>query len=180
MPADSHAVLEQLEGRFALCFERSLSHPPQRVWRALTSHDELLAWHPTPFEVEPRVGGAVRYIPAPGAPEMPDGEVLVYEPPRLLTHTWGEDELRWELRGEAQEGECILTLTHLFDDRFKAARDGAGWHMCLDALSASLRGDAPPRNDGGQELPQGWEELNGDYQQRFGIAPEQATPVPPH
>jgi len=38
-------------------------------------------------------------------------------------HTWGEDELRWELR--PHEDGCVLVLTHTFDDRFKAARDAA-------------------------------------------------------
>jgi uncharacterized protein YndB with AHSA1/START domain len=178
MPADGHAVLKQLEGRFALCFERTLPHPPERVWRALTTHGELSEWHPTPFEIEPRAGGAIRFVPAPGAPEMPDGQVLSFEPPRLLTHTWGEDELRWQLR--ANDGGCLLSLIHLFDDRFKAARDGAGWHLCLDALSASLAGDTRPQRGSAPRLTGGWEELNSGYQQRFGISPEQATPIPPH
>ena len=33
MPA-SHAVLQDREGRWALCFERLLDQPPERVWSA--------------------------------------------------------------------------------------------------------------------------------------------------
>jgi uncharacterized protein YndB with AHSA1/START domain len=178
MPIDSHAVLKDLEGRSALCFERTIGYPPERVWQALTEHDELFNWHPTPFELEPLAGGAIRFRRAPGGPEMPDGQVLAYDPPNLLAHTWGEDELRWELR--AHDDSCVLRLTHLFDDRFKAARDGAGWHLCLGALASSLEGRANPQRGVGPRLPTDWEELNDEYQQRFGISPEQATPVPAH
>ncbi len=107
---------------------------------------------------------------------MSDGRVLAFEPPGLLAHTWGEDELRWEV--EARDDGCILRLTHLFDDRFKAARDGAGWHMCLDSLALALDGRPSPQRGSEPRLPGGWDALNSDYQQRFGISPEQATPVP--
>jgi uncharacterized protein YndB with AHSA1/START domain len=176
MPSDGHAVLKDIDGRSALCFERVLAHPRERVWRALTRHDELSSWHPTPFKIEPLVDGAVTYGATAGSPEMHDGLVIAYEPPHLLAHAWGEDELRWELR--AHGDGCLLRLTHLFDDRFKAARDGAGWHLCLDALASALDGDANPQPGGEPRLPDGWKALNSDYQQRFGISPEQATPVP--
>jgi uncharacterized protein YndB with AHSA1/START domain len=178
MPIDDHAVLKTVQGRSALCFKRTLTYPPERVWRALTTHEELFNWHPTPFEIEPTTGGKVSYRPAPGSPSMPDGRVLAYDPPRLLAYTWGEDELRFEL--DAQDGGCVLSLTHLFDDRFKAARDGAGWHLCLEALSSSLEGVANPQRGVSPRLPEDWKSLNSEYQQRFGISPEQATPVPPH
>jgi uncharacterized protein YndB with AHSA1/START domain len=172
------AVLTEQEGRSALRFERSLTHPPEQGWRALTIHSELLHWHPTPFEFEPEVGGRVRFLPTPGAPEIPEGRVLAYDAPRRLAYTWGEDELRWELR-PAPEG-CLLSLTHLFDDRFKAARDGAGWHLCLESLVHCLEGLASEIRSEEKPPTAQWDELNADYQQRFGISPEQATPVPPH
>jgi uncharacterized protein YndB with AHSA1/START domain len=174
---DEHAVLLEREGRAVLRFERLLGHDRERVWRALTDRDDLDAWHPTPFELEPAVGGSVTFHATKGAPEMPDGRVLAYEPPSLLAYSWGEDELRFELA--VHEDGCLLTLEHTFEDRFKAARDGAGWHLCLGALSAALDGRAVPGLGEGERLPGGWQELNGDYQQRFGISPEQATPVPP-
>jgi uncharacterized protein YndB with AHSA1/START domain len=173
----SHAVLQEREGRWALCFERLLEQPPERVWGALTNHDELFEWHPTPFELEPAAGGRVSYRPTPEGPEMPDGRVLEYDPPRLLAHTWGDDELRWELT--AHESGCVLRLTHTFDDRLKAARDGAGWHLCLDALSSSLEGVSKPQRGTDPGLPDRWSELNRDYQERFGISAREATPPPP-
>jgi len=176
MFAAGHAVLRERHGRSALCFERLLAHPPERVWSALTTHDELLHWHPTPFELEPLAGGRVTYRSPAGTPAMPDGRVLDYDPPRLLAYSWGDDELRWEL--QRHEGGCLLRLTHTFDDRFKAARDAAGWHLCLDALSGSLDGARAAERGDGPRLPQGWSELNRDYQERFGIPAEEATPPP--
>lgn len=176
MPSSEHAVLQDHDGRPALLFERVLAHPRERVWRALSRHGELFAWHPTPFELEPTVGGAVVYRSTPEGPEMQDGRVLEYDPPRLLVHTWGEDELRWEL-SEHEQG-CLLRLTHTFDDRFKAARDATGWHLCLQAMSRALDGAPAPQRGAKPQLPQGWSELNDDYQERFGITAEQATPPP--
>jgi uncharacterized protein YndB with AHSA1/START domain len=176
MPATGHAVLEDHDGRYALRFERVLEHSPEQVWSALTSHGQLLDWHPTPFDIEPRAGGRVNYRSTPGAPEMPEGLVLEFQPPHLLAYTWGEDELRWELHPD--ELGCVLRLTHVFDDRFKAARDAAGWDLCLGALSSALDCDPRPQRGSGPRLPQHWQGLNREYEQRFRIAPEQATPPP--
>jgi uncharacterized protein YndB with AHSA1/START domain len=179
MPADERAVLQKQDGKYALVFERWLAHPRARVWQALVRHDELACWHPTPFELDvaaPEAGDRVRYRRAPGGPEMEDGRLLEYEPPRLLAYTWGDDRLRWELR---EDGDgCLLRLTHTFDDRLKAAHDAAGWHLCLDALTSSLQGFARAQRGAIPRLPEGWSELNSDYQQRFGIAARDATPPP--
>jgi uncharacterized protein YndB with AHSA1/START domain len=179
MPTGAHAVLQDHDGEHALVFERMLAHPPERVWRALVTPDGLADWHPTPFELDPgspEPGARIRYIRTEGAPEMPEGELLEYDPPRLLAHSWGEDRLRWELR--AHDGGTALRLTHTFADRFKAARDGAGWHLCLQALSDSLEQLPRPRHGNEPRLPDDWSGLNQEYQRRFGIAPEQATPPP--
>jgi uncharacterized protein YndB with AHSA1/START domain len=177
MTSDELATLQDRDGRTALVFERTLPYDPERVWSALTEPHELGAWHPTPFRFEPREGGRVEFDAPPGEPQMPDGVVLAFAPGRLLAYTWGEDELRFELIGEA-EGGCLLRLTHIFEDRFKAARDGSGWHLCLRALESSLAGVRAPQHGTGERLPAGWEELNAQYQRRFGISAEQATPPP--
>lgn len=39
---------------------------------------------------------------------------------------------------------CLLILIHRFDDRLKAARDGAGWHVCPDSLASALDGAIDP------------------------------------
>jgi uncharacterized protein YndB with AHSA1/START domain len=175
MPQHPDAILEDDQGRPTLRFERVLPHSPERVWRALTEPGELASWHPSPFELEPKAGGRIDYLPPDGA-LFGEGQVIEYSPPHLLRHTWGEDELRWELR-EHPDG-CLLTLSHSFDDRLKAARDAAGWDLCLASLVASLDGDSPDRGRDADGLPGGWQELNDAYQRRFGISPEEATSPP--
>jgi uncharacterized protein YndB with AHSA1/START domain len=175
MPKAADAAIGEEQGRTTLRFERVLAHPPERVFSALTARPDLDAWHPMPFEIEPKAGGAVRY--AEHGLEFADGEVVEYDPPSRLAYTWGEDLLRFELYPH-EEG-CLLVLTHLFDDRFKAARDAAGWHVCLAKLEASLASGARTAPAPDQGLPDGWSELNAEYQQRFGIPPEKATPPPP-
>jgi uncharacterized protein YndB with AHSA1/START domain len=170
------AILEDRDGRVVLRFERVLRHPPERVWAALTEVDDLRRWHPSPFELDARVGGAVAYLPPDGA-AFGQGEVIAYAPPRELAHTWGEDLLRWTLT--PRDDGTLLVLEHTFDDRNKAARDAAGWELCLGALRGALDGTADaPAPVGEAAIPAGWEELNRRYQARFGIAPQDATPPP--
>jgi uncharacterized protein YndB with AHSA1/START domain len=178
MPVAPEAILQDQRGRSVLRFERTLAHQPERVWRALTERGELIGWHPTPFEIEPEVGGSVRFVAAPEAPDAPaiaDGKVTEYDPPRILAHTWDDDLLRWEL--QPHDDGCLLILTHTFDDRFKAARDAAGWHVCLNALEAALAGHTKSRQvmSGPDKA---WEPLNAAYEERFGIPHEKATPPP--
>lgn len=168
-------LLRDATGRPVLRFERVLSHPVERVWRALTEPRELTPWHPTPFELEPAAGGVVSYVTGRW-PAMSAGEVVEYDPPRVLAHTWDSDVLRWEL--QPRERGCLLVLTHTFDDRLKAARDGAGWHLCLDALRASLDGTQMSDTEHADRIPAGWSELNEEYQRRFGINAAEATPPP--
>lgn len=177
---DRHAILEEVDGRPTLRFERTLPYPPERVWTALTDSDEMFAWHPTPATFEAQVGGRVVWHPDGHVAGMADGEVTAWDPPRLLGYTWGveggrPDHLRWELR--SHDVGCALTLVHTFDDRLKAARDGAGWHVCLDALAAELAGNPEPPG-GAEDVPGPWTALNVEYQERFGISPEEATPPP--
>ena len=181
------AILEDAEGRAVLRFERVLRHPAERVWAALIDPDEQFRWHPTPAKFESRPGGTATYLEGGDVPEFDAGVITDYEPPRLLAYTWGEDHLRWELR--PHDDGCALVLTHTFDDRLKAARDAAGWHMCLDALDGWLSGSETElgrtfarRRDGeahGPDTsPPEWRELNSAYEERFGISPEEATPPP--
>jgi uncharacterized protein YndB with AHSA1/START domain len=194
MPAKQMAVLTDEQGRAVLRFRRRLAQPVDRVWSALTQTDQLQRWHPTPFALEPAVGGRVDFRSDLGGPDMRTGVVRAYDAPRTLAYTWGEDELRFELEPSA-DGGCELVLTHSFDDRMKAARDAAGWDLCLRALDRSLAaagaeaargaragagagGDAGTPEREAQRIPDGWEQLNADYERHFGIPHELATPAP--
>ncbi|HZB29290.1 MAG TPA: SRPBCC family protein [Streptosporangiaceae bacterium] len=168
-------------GRPTLRFERRLRHPVEKVWRAVTEPAELEHWFPqrvegvTSADGTPFVPGGKLRFPFREAKELdgemiPDfeGEVLDVEPPRLLSFTWAGDVLRFELIPDGDG--CLLVFTDTFTERGKAARDGAGWHVCLDGLEASLDGTAPP--EAGR-----WPGLYENYAVAFG--PEAATaPIP--
>jgi uncharacterized protein YndB with AHSA1/START domain len=161
----SYGAYRTIDDRPALSFERELSHPIDVVWRAITEVDQLEHWFPSRVEVDdelrPGAEMTFRFESMPlDAPSTMTGRVTEFEPPRVFEFLWGEDHLRFELEPVAgAEDACLLRLTVLLDAREKAARDAAGWHLCLDRLSRRLAGaDADGR--------EGWRERYEEYQRR--------------
>jgi uncharacterized protein YndB with AHSA1/START domain len=173
-----YGAYDTIEDRPALRFERRLSHPVEAVWRAITESAELEHWFPSRVEMgELRPGTEMTFrfesMPLEGAPTMISGRVTDFDPPRLFAFYWGEDHLRFELEPVAGgEDGCVLRLTVLLDSREKAARDGAGWHVCLDRLETLLAGDRGPAGNGATE---DWRGLYEEYQRRGVPA---GAPVP--
>jgi uncharacterized protein YndB with AHSA1/START domain len=126
------------DGRPAVRFQRTIPHSQQRLWRAITDPDELAHWFPSRVELEPRAGGRVAFTGDPNLPPS-SGTVLVYDPPRQLAYTWGNDELHFELEAVSDEA-CRLTLTNVLEARQAAARNAAGWELCLAELATHLSG----------------------------------------
>jgi uncharacterized protein YndB with AHSA1/START domain len=126
--------------RFRLTFTRRLAHPREKVWRAITEPEHLAVWFPDRIVGELRAGSALRFVA--DAHEDFEGEMTVFDPPSVMELTWGTDSIRIEL--EADGDGTRLRLIDTFDEQGKAARDGAGWHECLDRLGSDLDGDAPP------------------------------------
>jgi uncharacterized protein YndB with AHSA1/START domain len=166
-----YGELEQLDdGRWQLRFTRTLRHPPEKVWRAITEPEHLAHWFPTTIDGERGAGARLRFA-FPGG-ELPpfDGEMLSFDPPFAMELRWGPDVIRVEL--EATDEGTVLTLADTLDEHGKAARDGAGWHTCLDALAAHLAGEQNPR-----AAMDAWGEVHPGYVERFG--PQAATIGPP-
>ncbi len=169
------ATLQTVNGRPVLRFERRLGHSPAKVWKAITDPAELAHWFPQDVEGSFAPGAKLRFVfrgelPVLDGKTIEDfrGEVLEIDPPRLIAYSWGEDILRWTLTPDGDG--CLLVFTDTVADRGKAARDGAGWQVCLDALEARLGGTAPRAGNR-------WQELYEGYRQDFG--PEAATaPLP--
>ena len=121
--------------RWMLTFTRKLAHPREKVWRAVTEPEHLAAWYPQEIVGERRAGAPLRFVSSAG--DGFDGQMLVFDPPEVMEFTWGADRLRIELRADG--AGTVLTLTDTFDELGKAARDGAGWHECLDRLVSRPR-----------------------------------------
>jgi uncharacterized protein YndB with AHSA1/START domain len=158
------------DGRWQLCFKRTLAHPREKVWKAVTEPEHLARWFPTTIEGERAAGAPLRFsFPGGQAPSF-EGEMIAYEPPSLMELRWGPDVLRLELRSIGHGTE--LTLLDTLEEHGKAARDGAGWHTCLDALERDLRGESDAR-----EEMDNWKAVHSHYVDEFG--PEAATVGPP-
>ncbi len=142
-------TLITVDDRPALRFERRYPHPVDRVWRAVSEPGEMARWFPSNVEGERRVGAALlfddddqraaaREVGEPTRAEGPmfRGTVVEYDPPRTFAFTWGGELLRIELSPDGVGTR--LVFTHVLSHASVAARNGAGWHYCLNALDELL------------------------------------------
>jgi uncharacterized protein YndB with AHSA1/START domain len=132
----------------------------------VTDPEHLKHWFPQRIVGEWRPGGKLVFASEDGEFE---GEVLAFEPPTMLEFRWGTDIIRLEVRPAAQGS--VLILLDTFAEQGKAARDAAGWHVCLDALERSL--SRQPAATSAAE----WRDVHPTYVQKFG--PAAATIGPP-
>lgn len=137
--ADTGTYVRLDDGRPAVRFTRTYPHPIERVWQFVTEPAELAHWFPSQVEVDLRPGGEIRFSFDPNTPDSV-GRVLAVDPPRHLSFEWDTDELRFDLE-ETDTGSTRFTLTNVLAEQDAAARNAAGWQVCLDALDAAARGD---------------------------------------
>lgn len=130
----------------SLLFRRTLAHPPEKVWRALTRPEELEKWFMTSAKVGGGLGGRVEMLGGP-AQFLWTGEILTWDPPHVFEYQWnieprkelplGEKTVvRWELR--AVEGGTELTMHHINLSMPTAIGFAPGTHAYLDRLEAHL------------------------------------------
>ena len=167
-------TLERAGDRWRLRFVRTLPHPPEKVWRALTEPSHLAAWFPADIEGERVAGGRLRFVFRNGEGPPGEGEMVRFDPPSVMELRWGDELLRFELEpaGDDTAPGCVLTLLDTFEELGKAARDAAGWHTCLDLLALHLAGAEP-----GWDQMERWGQVHPGYVDRLG--PEASTIGPP-
>jgi len=96
--------LEQLpDGRWRLRFTRTLPHPPEKVWRAVTEPEHLARWFPTTIEGERSSGAPLRFSFPRAQAEPFTGEMLAYDEGSAMELSWGGDIVRLELREHRRE-----------------------------------------------------------------------------
>lgn len=130
-------ILDTTGAKPAVRLERHLPDPPSVVWQAITDRGQLKAWFPCDVIVEGgrwEVGAAISFPFPPEVIEMTlKGTVVAVDEPKLLSYTWGDDEiLRFELYPEG-EGTRLVLIDQLQSSW--AARNAAGWEDCLDRLA---------------------------------------------
>jgi uncharacterized protein YndB with AHSA1/START domain len=146
IPPDQDAVVSQIE----------IAAPPERVFQALTDAAQLKRWFDDPacpvkfWEMDARVGGRYRYATEKGSIVVNNvsefechGEILEYDPPRVLAYTWianWHDDVarrtvvRWELTPKA--GGTHVKVTHSGLAHLPIARKDytGGWPGVLESL----------------------------------------------
>lgn len=152
-------TIEQRDGRVSFRYQRELTHPIERVWRAITDADELAHWLGTKPELELRVGGLYVLIhtsPDGTQSQRVEDRVVRLEPPHVFAHTfWAELNpsalVTWTLTPTGTGTR--LDLTHELDITDMQAvagqesivtmmsRNASGWHILLDRLSAEIDGE---------------------------------------
>jgi uncharacterized protein YndB with AHSA1/START domain len=167
---EQDGTLERVGGVSLLRFRRRLEHSQDKVWHALTEDEHLEGWFPTTIEGARITGGALRFSFRHGEGEAFGGQMTAFDPPSLMELRWSDDSLRFEL--EADGSGCLLSLTVTFPEHGKAARDAAGWHVCLERLAYVCADASPPWLP-----PDRWREVYPRYVARLG--PEASTIGPP-
>jgi uncharacterized protein YndB with AHSA1/START domain len=122
--------------RPAVRLERHLPDPPAVVRQAITDREQLRSWFPCDVIVAGgvwEVGAAISFpFPPPAADVTLTGEVLAVDEPNALAYTWGEEVLRFELSPDG-DGTRLVLIDELPPSA--AARNAAGWDVCLDRLA---------------------------------------------
>jgi uncharacterized protein YndB with AHSA1/START domain len=168
--SDEYGTLERAGELSILRYRRRVAHSQDTVWRALTEDGHLAAWFPTTVEGERVAGAPLHFSFRESEGEPFDGEMLAFEPPSLMELRWADDVLRFEL--EPDGSGCVLRLSVTFAEHGKAARDAAGWHVCLERLAAECDG-----TDVAWRPPERWRVVHRAYVERLG--PEASSIGPP-
>lgn len=162
-------TLEAVDDQDVLRYERRLSHPVDRVWRALTEPDEVVMWLGE-LELEPVAGGTavIHWLNTPPDNAVARGTVRAYEPRQVLElDTDVHGILRWELAPDGDATRLTFTATYPRKDDETRLSLLAGWHIHLDHLADALEGraqDWPRWMD--EQLPR-WQEHHDRYAARL-------------
>jgi uncharacterized protein YndB with AHSA1/START domain len=167
---DQLGELSRVADGWKVQFVRTLPHPPERVWHAVTDPEELAAWFPTTIDGPREAGAALTYRFRNGEGPAFTGTMLACDPPRLLEFLWGEDRVRIELTAVPVGTRLVLSDT--MTEQGKAARDAAGWHTCLAELHRAL---TPTHQPGASVMD--WKSVHERYRAAFG--PVASTIGPP-
>src|SRR5271156_6531449 len=163
IPGPANLARVQKDGeKWTLILVRELRHSPEKVWEALTDPAHLREW--APFVVDESLGAVGKVnLTWVGRPQAIETKVTRAEAPKVLEYS----DMRWEL--EPSGSGTRLKLWHSIDRRF-ISWGAAGWHICFDVLDRLLSGTPIGRIVGGEAMKfAGWQRLNAEYAQQFGI-----------
>jgi uncharacterized protein YndB with AHSA1/START domain len=132
----------------AIVVHRTIAAPPERIFRAFTSGDELARWMSpvghAEVEVEPRIGGVLRVtMIGEGLRIEHIGEFLELDPPHRLAFTWRSvhtgdvaTQVAVHLHPAAGGTATDVILHHELLPEAARSSHAGGWGAMLDRLSA--------------------------------------------
>lgn len=133
------AVIEKVEGGNIARFERLLKHSVEKVWAALTQTNKLEKWMPNLQVEDLQQGGTIKFNMNDGTGTSLDLKIRDFQENSVLEFEWGEGWVRFELYPKPDG--CLLVLQEFISTlNDHTSKDLAGWHVCLDVLSALLNG----------------------------------------
>ena len=148
----SESRTNSAESSRSLVVERVFPHPPEKLWRALTESPLLAQWMMN-NDFEPVVGLAFQFRaePMPNWNGIVDCEVLVVDPLKQLSYSWGTGDpaagLQWVVLWTltpAEGGTHVRMEQSGFRPDQQAAYQGAnyGWQKFFGGLERVLDGGA--------------------------------------
>ena len=148
----------------AIVSEIQIAAPPERVFKALTDAGELRRWFGSPecplktWEMDARLGGKYSYATEKGTIVVNGvsrfgchGEIIEYDPPRLLTYTWQgnwHDDLKipttvsWELTPAKGGTHVKVTHSGLASLPIARADYSGGWPGVVEMLKKFVESPA--------------------------------------
>ncbi len=177
-PATGVQIRKSEALNWELVVVRELRHPPEKVWQAITDPDHLREWAPFDADKSLAQAGASVKLTTVNAPQphITETKIMRAEAPYLLEYMWGANPMRWEL--ESIPSGTRLTLSTAINKNF-ISMGAAGWHVCLDILASFLFGTPIGRLVGTDTMKfSGWQRLNNEYAQQFGVEARQLPPRP--
>ncbi len=130
----------------SLVIERELPHPLEKVWRALTQGHLVKEWL-MDNDFQPVVGHKFKFhsTPVPNWDGVINSEVLVIEPNKKLSYSWGtmgmESVVEWTLTATDRGTHLRLEQTG-FRSEQDAAYKGAtwGWNKFIGNMDRVIAG----------------------------------------
>ena len=153
-------------GSKTITYTRTLNHPIEKVWRAITVEEHRAAWFPELSLATTTGGDAIVNFSGSECPTPDDNpsdiyycKVTRFEPPNILEYIGPGEHHRFELVPHTKG--CQLTFlatlpdTSTFDDEGETIQSrysvACGWHYKLDEMEWSL--DGVPFEDEGYAGP---------------------------
>jgi len=130
-------ITKEADG-YKVVFNRTLHHPIERVWDAITNPKELSYWF-TDIKMDFRQGGKITFTFRDKDKTSSYGEIISIDPPYKFVWSWEGEVAVWELKSVGEKiTQLTLTYSKLKEDYAISAP--AGFHDLLDQLADRLNG----------------------------------------